>query len=75
LGAAGEHRAALRFSDRAMRLGSRDPVFLYHAGMVSFRAGDERRARLLLGRLVAQSPDFSPLYGPRAQRALEALED
>jgi tetratricopeptide (TPR) repeat protein len=75
LSAAGEHRAALRFSDRAMRLGSRDPVFLYHAGMVSFRAGDERRARLLLGRLVAQSPDFSPLYGPRAQRALEALED
>jgi hypothetical protein len=60
-------------SERAMRLGSRDPSFLYHAGMVALRAGDAERANGFLSRLVAQSPNFNPLYGPRAQRALEGL--
>jgi tetratricopeptide (TPR) repeat protein len=73
LSAAGEHRAALRFSDRAMRLGSRDPAFLYHAGMVALRADRPHRARSFLARLVAQSPDFSPLYGPISRRALNSL--
>jgi tetratricopeptide (TPR) repeat protein len=74
LSSAGRDGAALRFSERAMRLGSRDPVFLYHAGIVALRAGHGARARGFLGRLVAQTPDFSPLYGPRAQRALRALD-
>jgi tetratricopeptide (TPR) repeat protein len=73
LSAAGRHRAALRFSERAMRLGSRDPYFLYHAGIVAFRAGQSERARAFLGRLIAQSPWFSPLHGPRAQQALDVL--
>jgi tetratricopeptide (TPR) repeat protein len=75
LSAGGRPRAALRFSHRAMRLGSRDPVFLFHAGIVALRAGEVERARTFLSRLVAQSPEFSPLYGPRAVRALGALEN
>jgi tetratricopeptide (TPR) repeat protein len=75
LSAAGTDAAALRFSDRAMRLGSRDPVFLYHAGIVALRAGRLERARTFLARLVGQDPDFSPLYGPWARRALTALGD
>ena len=50
-----------------MRLGSRDPSFLYHAGMVALRAGDAERAKGFLSQLVAQSPNFNPLYGPRAR--------
>ncbi len=73
LSAAGSDAQALRMSERAMRLGSRDPSFLYHAGMVALRAGDAQRARGFLSLLVAQSPDFNPLYGPRAERALEGL--
>ena len=73
LSAAGRDGEALRMSERAMRLGSRDPSFLYHAGMVALRAGDAERANGFLSRLVAQSPNFNPLYGPRAQRALEGL--
>jgi tetratricopeptide (TPR) repeat protein len=73
LSAAGRHRAALRFSDRAMRLGSRDPAFLFHAGMVALRAGRPGRAQSFLAELVAQSPSFSPLYGPQARRALNEL--
>jgi hypothetical protein len=56
-----------------MRLGSRDPLFLYHAGMVALRADRAKRAHGLLSELVRQSPRFNPLYGPRAGRALEGL--
>jgi tetratricopeptide (TPR) repeat protein len=73
LSAAGRERAALRFSREAMRLGSFDPLFLYHAGIVSKRSGDEDRARRLLGELLGQSPRFSPLFGPRAEAAFQAL--
>jgi tetratricopeptide (TPR) repeat protein len=73
LSSAGRDREALAMSARAMRLGSRNPSFLYHAGMVALRAGQAERARAFLSRLVEQSPRFSPLFGPRAQRALEGL--
>jgi hypothetical protein len=56
-----------------MRLGSRDPSFLYHAGMIARRAGRDDQARRLLHRLLAQSPRFSPLYAPPARRALRTL--
>jgi tetratricopeptide (TPR) repeat protein len=73
LSSAGRHRAALGMSANAMRLGSRDPSFLYHAGIVALRAGRSEQARGYLSRLVAQSPHFNPLYGPRAERALAGL--
>ncbi len=73
LSAAGKDAAAMRFSREAMRLGSFDPAFLYHAGIVSRRAGEEQRSRALLGRLLEESPRFSPLHAPRAQAAFDAL--
>jgi tetratricopeptide (TPR) repeat protein len=73
LSGSGRDRAALRMSAKAMRLGSRDPSFLYHVGIVALRAGRSEQARDYLSRLVAQSPRFNPLYGPRAERALAGL--
>jgi tetratricopeptide (TPR) repeat protein len=73
LSSAGRDSEALRMSANAMRLGSRDPSFLYHAGTVALRAGDAERAQGFLSQLVAQSPKFNPLYGPRAERALAGL--
>jgi len=70
---AGRSRAASRLSAEAMKLGSRDPHFLYHAGMIARANGRPGEARRLLGRLVEQSPRFSPLYGPRAEAALREL--
>ena len=70
---AGRIGLASSFSERAMRLGSRDPSFLYHAGMIARGAGRTGEALRLLGTLIAQAPRFSPLYGPRARGALEAL--
>src|SRR5262245_64675448 len=45
LSAAGRNGEALAMSERAMRLGSRDPSFLYHAGMVALRAGRTDRTQ------------------------------
>ncbi|MEK6251532.1 MAG: tetratricopeptide repeat protein [Actinomycetota bacterium] len=73
LSRAGDDAVALRFSAEAMKLGSRDPSFLYHAGIVAQRAGRTTAARGYLSRLVAQSPRFNPLYGPRARMALREL--
>jgi tetratricopeptide (TPR) repeat protein len=70
---AGRIAAASRLSTEAMRLGSRDPDFLYHAGMIARASGDDPRAARLLGRLLEQSPRFSPLYAPRARQALSEL--
>jgi tetratricopeptide (TPR) repeat protein len=70
---AGRIAAAARLSSEAMRLGSRDPEFLYHAGMIARAREDDARAARLLQRLLDQSPRFSALYAPRARRALSAL--
>ncbi|MFL5912881.1 MAG: hypothetical protein ACJ768_20230 [Gaiellaceae bacterium] len=70
LTSAGRAREALPWSARALRLGSRDPMFLYHAGMTARTAGRTAQARTLLARSLALNPRFSPLYAPRAERAL-----
>jgi tetratricopeptide (TPR) repeat protein len=69
----GDPRAGLEWSRRALRLGSRDPAFLYHAGMAARGAGRTDQGRRWLQRSLADNPRWSPLYAPRARRALEAL--
>ncbi len=71
LSAAGRDGAALRFSHEAMRLGSLDPYFLFHAGIVSLRAGETQRAETFLSRLLERSPRFNPIQGPQARAALK----
>ena len=70
---AGRPAEGYRWGRRALRLGSRDASFLYHAGMSARAAGKPRPARALLRRATALNPRFSPLYGPRAKRAIESL--
>jgi Tfp pilus assembly protein PilF len=45
-------------------------MFLYHAGMAARAAGERGAARSYLERALALNPHFSPLYAPRARRAL-----
>jgi tetratricopeptide (TPR) repeat protein len=66
-------RQGLAWAHRALKLGSVDPAFLYHAGLSARGAGRIAEARNYLGRSLALNPRFSPLYGPLARRALEAL--
>lgn len=69
----GHERAALRWIPRALRLGTRDPTVLYHAGMAAQAAGRQAQARHLLRRALSTSPRFSAYRAPRARRALERL--
>jgi Flp pilus assembly protein TadD len=73
LASAGRPRTGVVWARRALRLGSRDSLFLYHAGMAALRAGDRGDARRWLGQALSVNPRFSPLYAPRARRALETL--
>jgi pentatricopeptide repeat protein len=66
----GRPRVGLEYARRALRLGSRDRLFLYHAGVAARGAGRPALARRWLRAAVAGNPRFSPLYGPRAARAL-----
>jgi tetratricopeptide (TPR) repeat protein len=73
LARAGHAREGVRWARRTLALGSRDPLFLYHAGMAARAAGDRAAARRWLTAALARHPRFSPLYGPRAERALRGL--
>ena len=70
---AGRPRAGLDWGRRALRLGTRDPYFLYHAGMSALAAGEPDLARRYLRRALADNARFSPLHAPRARRALRRL--
>jgi tetratricopeptide (TPR) repeat protein len=70
---AGRPHEGLAWARRALKLGSRDPVFLYHAGIAALRAGDSPSARRWLRAALSQNPRFSPLLAPRARRALKRL--
>jgi len=70
---AGRPREGLAFARRALRLGSRDPLFLYHAGVAARAAGESGAASDYLSRALAANPRFSPLHAPRALRALRGL--
>jgi tetratricopeptide (TPR) repeat protein len=70
---AGHPREGVAWARRALHLGSVDPAFLYHAGMSALSAGDRGAARAWLRASLARNPGWSPLYAPRARRALEGL--
>jgi tetratricopeptide (TPR) repeat protein len=70
---AGQPAEARRYADEALRLGTRDALMLYHAGMIAQAQGDSAAARDHLRRALEVNPHFSPLYAPRAQQALAKL--
>ena len=64
----GDRRAGLRWARRALRLGSLDPTFRYHAGIA---AGDTREGRRHLRLALRHGLDAHPLHANRARAALE----
>lgn len=70
---AGQAAEARRYADEALRLGTHDPLMLYHAGMIAQAQGDSAAARAWLGRALERNPSFSPLYAPQARQALANL--
>ncbi len=69
---AGNPREGLKYTRRALRLGSRDASFLFHAGMSAKAAGRHDEARRWLRKALAAHPAFSPLHARTARKALAA---
>jgi len=69
----GRPEEAARVMEGAFRLGTKDALLDYHAGMIHLRLGDKPRAREHLARSLARNPVFSP-QAEEARKALANLE-
>jgi Flp pilus assembly protein TadD len=74
LHANGRDREALRYADRALALGTRNALFLFHRGMIRTALGDARGARTDLAAALALNPNFSIRWASTASATLRALE-
>ena len=61
---------ALRYSQRALRLGTKDALKLFHRGMIERCLGHTADGNRFLRRALALNPHFSLIWTPVAQRAL-----
>jgi tetratricopeptide (TPR) repeat protein len=59
---------ALHYSQRALRLGTRDALKEFHRGMILRCLGDDAGARTWFRRSLALNPHFSVLWAPLARR-------
>jgi len=70
----GNYREAQPYASEALRLGTRDPLKLFHAGMISKALGQNERAQEYLQQAVELNPHFSLLYDEVAAAALDELK-
>jgi tetratricopeptide (TPR) repeat protein len=59
---------ALRYSKRALRLGTLDAAKFFHRGMIERCLGDTAEAKSWFRRALALNPHFSLLWAPVARR-------
>lgn len=71
----GRDREARPWVDRALRLGSLDPTFRYHAGAIAAALGDDRTARRDLEQALDTDAGFSATGAAEARQLLATLAD
>jgi tetratricopeptide (TPR) repeat protein len=69
----GRDGEALKSAEEALQLGSKDPLFRYHAGAIAAALGDTATARRDLGLALAADAGFSPTGANDARRILAGL--
>ena len=69
----GQDAQALRFAEKAARLGTKSALFAFHRGLIEKSLGKPDAARASLRRALDINPHFSPLLAPRAKTALDDL--
>ena len=67
----GNYKEAQEYSSEALKLGTRDPLKLFHAGMISKALGDKEQARTYLQQAIDLNPHFSLLYADEAADSLK----
>jgi tetratricopeptide (TPR) repeat protein len=68
------YEEARKYSAEALKLGTKDPLKLFHAGMIALQLGDKTQARQFLEEALAINPHFSILYAEEAHETLEMLK-
>jgi tetratricopeptide (TPR) repeat protein len=71
---AGDYRGARAAAEQALRTGSQDPSFLYHAGLIEAALGNAAGARRQLERALDINPHH-PLLAQQARSALKSLDE
>ena len=71
---AGNYKKAQEYSAEALKLGTRDPLKLFHAGMIAKSLGKEEQARTYLQQAIDLNPQFSVLYADEAADSLKSLK-
>ncbi|HEV7889478.1 MAG TPA: tetratricopeptide repeat protein [Pyrinomonadaceae bacterium] len=66
----GRYAEAKAAMDEALRLGTRDPKLLFHAGMIADALGDRAGGAKYLRQALAINPSFDVLQADAARRAL-----
>ncbi len=69
----GRHAEAKRMAARALRLGTEEALFHYHAGMIAAALGRPRAAERRLAKALALGPRFDIRQAPMARAALDEL--
>jgi tetratricopeptide (TPR) repeat protein len=69
----GRDEEASRLAAEALHLGSKDPLLLYHAGLIANATGDVASARVDLAESIALDPGFSPTGAAVARQTLAEI--
>jgi tetratricopeptide (TPR) repeat protein len=70
----GNYEEAQKYSEEALKLGTRDSLKVFHAGMISKSLGRKEQAREYLQQAIDLNPHFSLLYADDAADTLESLK-
>lgn len=71
---AGRHAEARVAMNEARRLGTRDAMLFYHAGMIERSLGSGGRAKYFLGEALRVNPRFHPAHPREIRAVLDSLE-
>lgn len=71
---AGAFEEARYYSKEALRLGTREALWQYHAGMIALALGDDAAAAMHLRTALAINPYFSLSHAPEARAILRRLD-
>lgn len=70
---AGRYEEALSAQEKAMRLGTKNPLFYYHLGVIQSALGDTTSARASLQQALDINPNFSIRHSAEAKQMLNEL--
>jgi tetratricopeptide (TPR) repeat protein len=70
----GDYKEAWKYSEESLRLGTKDALKLFHAGMIALKLGNEAQARAYLEQALAINPHFSILYADEARKTLQTMQ-